>query len=273
MLIEKRLETLVQAVKKQGNLSYKEAIDMTGCSKDTVRRDFIKLSNKNLVSRTRGGIIFKEPPIYSYDKGLSAISPSSQLDSNANTASIKRFQEKRLIGKLAAQKIERNQTVMVDSGSTSLLMAKQFDLHTNFTLLTNCIRIATEMLHRPNIHSILLGGDLNLDTWSVMGPDALKMIKSYHVEILFLGAAAVSIDKGLLMSPYSTEAMLKKKMITLADRVILLADSSKIQKFALYSFANITEISTLITDKNLDPHVKEDLESLGIEVEIADDEQ
>ena len=272
MLIENRLESLLLAIKKQGSLSYEEAMEMTGCSKDTIRRDFIKLGNRNLAIRTRGGILFKESSIFSYDKGI--IEPNGNIDlyPDINNPAIKNFEQKKRIGKLAARKVKGNQTVMLDSGSTSLLMTKQLEKQQDLTLITNCIRISNELLHRPDIHSILLGGDLNIETWSILGPDALHMIKHYHVDMLFLGAAAVSIEKGL-MSPYSIEAMLKKEMIASAEKVILLADSSKIQKFALYSFAGITDISTLITDENISPRIRDELENLGIEVEIAADEE
>ena len=192
----------------------------------------------------------------------------TQLKSETSTPNVKHYEEKQQIGKLAAYMVKGCRTIMVDSGSTTLSMIKQLEKQQDLTIITNCIRIANELLNRPDIHTIIIGGDLNPETLSIMGYDALHMIKHYNVDILFLGTAALSIEKGM-MSPYSIEAMLKKEMITSANKVVLLVDSSKIQKFALYSFSEITNVSTIITDENIPRQIKERLENLGIEVLIA----
>nr|WP_321307077.1 DeoR/GlpR family DNA-binding transcription regulator [uncultured Sphaerochaeta sp.] len=268
MLIEKRLETIMFAVKRHGSLSYEEAIELTGCSKDTARRDFIKLCGENLVTRTRGGILYKDSSVFDYDKGYSDADTRIQLRAEATIPTIKNFNEKQQIGKLAAHMVKGCHTIMVDSGSTTLSMIRQLEKQQDLTIITNCLRIANELVNRSDIHTIMLGGDLNSGTLSIMGYDALHMIKHYNVDILFLGTAALSIEKGI-MTPYSIEAMLKREMIASANKVVLLIDSSKMQKFALYSFSEITNISTIITDENIPSQIKERFEALGIEVLIA----
>ena len=268
MLIEKRLEAILKEAQKEGSLTFEQAILLTGCSKDTIRRDFIKLSKMNLVTRIRGGILCRDTSIFAYDKGIVG-ETNRKCFQSINSGNIKNYDKKLAIAERAATKVCENGTIVLDSGTTPMLMINHIQKQDNLIILTNGIRIANELLHRPDIHTVLLGGDLNTESVNVVGPDSLAMIKNYYIDTLFLGAAAISITKGL-MSPYSMEAMLKKEMISSAGEVILLVDSTKIDKFAFFNFGQITDITTLITDDGISSSIVKELEMLGVNVEIVE---
>jgi DeoR/GlpR family transcriptional regulator of sugar metabolism len=267
MIIEKRLELLLQTVIEKGSLSYDEAMQMTSCSRDTVRRDFIKLNEKNLVKKTRGGIIYNTSSVLSYDRGIvdKALSGDEIKPAPEN---IKNYDCKLAIAHKAVELINDNETVMFDSGSTTLLAVRSLPERENLTLITNCLRIVNSLAKRQDIHTIMLGGDVTLETLNIVGPDTIDMLRKYHVDKLFIGVAAVSVKNGL-MSPYNLEAMLKSEMIKRADRVIVLADSTKINRNALYAFASLKDIDTLITDNRIDAQLLAELRSHDIEVLIS----
>jgi DeoR/GlpR family transcriptional regulator of sugar metabolism len=269
MLIEKRLEALLQAVTKNGTLSFDEAMRITECSRDTVRRDFIKLEEKKLVRRTRGGIVHIGSAIFSYDQGMAETSPGFRAVKYDDKETIKNFDAKNAIALRAVELIGDNEKVLLDSGSTTMLTARNIGPRIGLTILTNCIRVALELVGRSEFHTILLGGDLNTETLSVAGPDALGVIEHYHVDRMFMGTAAFSVDNGV-MSPFRLESMLKKTMMQAADEIVLLADSSKANRNALYSYARMDEIDILVTDSGIEETTAESLRGLGIRVEIAE---
>ena len=251
MFIEERLEKILQLVQQKEKITVKEANEYLEVSADTVRRDFARLSQKGLVLRTHGGIMARES--VSFDPGM-------------NAKIIKHQREKENIAKLAATLVQDSEIIIVDSGTTTEKIVKHVADLKDLTVLTDALNIAVESTKR-NINTIILGGIIRNSTLGITGPDAVEMIRHYHADKLFLGISALSISKGL-MTPNRMEAEIKKELIKIANEVIVVADSSKINSTALYSFSSMADISVLITDKNADKIFVDNLEEMNIRVLI-----
>ena len=103
---------------------------------------------------------------------------------------------------------------------------------------------------------------------AVLGSDAAAMIRNYHGDKLFLAVNAMTIEKGL-MTPNRMQADLKKELLKITNEVIVVADSSKINKTALFTFCSINDISVLITDAEADQEFLEEFKNRNIKVFIA----
>jgi DeoR/GlpR family transcriptional regulator of sugar metabolism len=107
-------------------------------------------------------------------------------------------------------------------------------------------------------------------TRSLIGPPAEDFFQVLQVDKLFLATGGVSIEKNTLTNPNMHEKSVKRKMMETAAEIILVADSNKFEKPALYSFGNLNDVDRVITDENLPADYKQRIEELGPEVVIGE---
>ena len=184
---------------------------------------------------------------------------------------LQRAAEKAAIARAAAALVVDNETIALDRGTTTFCVIEHLRAHLTLTVITYSLDAAIEIARRPNMSAIVLGGLVHEPTLSVVGPDAMAMVGNFHANTLLLGANGVSLELGL-MTPDRMEAELKTALIGISDRVVLLADSSKIHKRALVTFGSLKAVTTMVTDSGADPSFLEQLRQSGIEVIIAQQE-
>jgi len=255
VLIEERLEEILKIVNEEGSITVNQAANKLNVSIDTIRRDFIRLNNKGLVKRTHGGIVSKQNTIYEYSTKKD-ISPINNME------------KKIRIAKKASSLIADGDTIIFDGGTTTYELSKQLGPFQNLTLLTYGLNIACELTQTTDISIIIFGGMISKSSMAILGPDAVEMIKHYRGDKLFLAANAVDIEKGL-MTPNRMQADIKKELIKIANEIIVVADSTKLHKTALFSFCNFDVISKFVIDSEADSEFIECLQDKGIDVIIA----
>lgn len=227
-----------------------EAAELCNVSQDTIRRDFRKLAAESLARRTHGGIVLAE---------------EYAPDTSFRDRKVLHSEEKRRIGAEAASLLRPAETIAIDAGTTAVEAVPFLSAIPDLTILTYGLDVARAAVDSGMMSCIMLGGLIRANTYSAVGPDALAMLKRFQVTTLLLAANAISPDLGL-MTPNRMEAEVKQGLISIAQRVILLADSSKIGRRALVSFADFSDIDVFVTDKGADPTLLEKLEAQGIEV-------
>ena len=252
MLIEERLEEILKIVNEEGSITVNKAANKLNVSIDTIRRDFIRLNNKGLVKRTHGGIVSKQNTIYEYG-------------AKKETSSINNIENKIKIAKMASSLISDGDTIILDGGTTTYELSKCLNSFQELTLLTYGLNIACELSQNDSISTIIFGGIISNPAMAVLGPDAVEMIKHYRADKLFLAANAIDIEKGL-MTPNRMQADIKKELIKIANEIIVVSDSSKFYKTALFSFCNFDVISKVVTDSRADSEFINSLKLKGIEV-------
>jgi DeoR family transcriptional regulator, fructose operon transcriptional repressor len=253
MFIEERLNKILKLLEENGRVTVKEAIQFLDVSADTIRRDFSQLAEKGLVFRTHGGIMSKES--VSFDPGMAE-------------KVVQHRSEKELIAKKAAGLVHDSEVIIIDPGTTTEGIVKYLGENKNLTILTNALNIAVESTRR-GINTIIMGGVIRQSTLSIIGPDAIEMIKHYQADKLFMGVSGISISKGL-MTPNRMEAEIKKELIKVANQTIIVADHSKLHKTALCSFGSLEDIDVFVTDKDVDQELMKRLQEYEIEVVLAD---
>jgi DeoR/GlpR family transcriptional regulator of sugar metabolism len=217
---------------------------------DTIRRDFKKLSEKGLVVRTHGGILTKENFVYS--------------SSNAERKT-KNIAQKKAIGRKAAECISDSEIIAIDGGTTTIEVLEHVKDRHHLSIITYTLDIANETAKYPNITTIIIGGMLIERTHNIVGPEAVAMIKKMHADTLFLATEAIDLKRGL-MAPNSMDVEVKQALIEISERIILLADSSKINKYSLASFSPLEKVTTFITDAGADDTFIENVVQMGVHV-------
>jgi DeoR/GlpR family transcriptional regulator of sugar metabolism len=254
MFQEERLEKIINLLSHKKRLSVKHTSELFTVSSDTIRRDFDNLAEKGIAVRTHGGIVL--------GKGL-------MQEESQKQRFVQNYKQKEKIAQKAVSLIKDSEIIVIDSGTTTFMMTKYLSGFSNLKIFTNSISIASEISNNPNISTVVFGGEIRNSISSITGPDTINMCQRYHTDKLFLSITAVSLGNGL-MNPNRLESEVKMNLIKMANEIIVLADSSKINKVALFSFCSLNEISTFITDSNANNDFLDELKKLGISVITVD---
>lgn len=216
MNFEERKDIILQALKKKGKLSFQEIEALVDVAPTTIRRDLTTLEQNGALIRFHGGI--------KLDKGVAEFSMHKKSTMHIN--------EKKLIGKSAAELIQPNEFIFISSGSTTFQMIEHIT-DTSISVITNGIPHA-EALNKKNIRTFLLCGFLKEHTRSVAGSETVKLINSYHFDRAFIGANGIASNLDLL-SADTFEHEIKEAAIQNSKHSYILVDASKFDTTAMYA--------------------------------------
>ncbi len=235
-------------VVKVSNLSSK-----FGVSDVTIRNDLLQLEKKNILIRAHGGAM-------KYQR--------VGVDYELDIKSKKYIIEKQKIGKKAAELIKDGDTIILDSGTTTLQIAKNLSHLNDLTVITNSLNIAGQLVNLTNVNVIIPGGMLRRKSLSLIGSMAENSIKNYYCDKVFLGVDGIDTKYGI-STPNSEEAHLNNIMINISREVIVVTDSSKFSKKSFAFIAPLSKINTIITDNNIPEDEKLNLEQSEIKLLIV----
>ncbi len=224
-------------------------------SEVTIRKDLNTLKKRNLLTRVRGGAI-KHPETEAFQ------------DMGVDRKSLFHFKEKKAIGRLAASLINENETILIDSGSTTMEVAKNLDSFQNLTIITNALNIAIELSKYKRFNIIMLGGFLREASLSTLGSIAESILEKFYCDKLFLGVDSISIDKGLSTTNIE-EANINQTMMSISKQTIALFDSSKFNKRNFAFIAPIEKIDIIVTDENITREQKKQIKAMDIQLYTA----
>lgn len=227
----------------------------------TIRRDLNELHSEGRLRRVRGGAIAAEPNEAFGDPYFGLSGQLSQADNlELNLA------EKLAIGQKAASMIEDNDSIIIDGGSTTVHMTQHIEA-SNLMVLTTSIPIMTSLLGRSKIRILIAGGEVFQEQALVLDPYSHGIVNKFSATKLFIGAQAVTA-RGLMQ----TDPLLvqnEQQLISRAEKVILLADSSKFEAKASLSVCGLEAIDTVVTDSGLSERARKMLIDHDIEIVFA----
>lgn len=252
LLTEERRRAILEMIGRQGRVVISDLSRQFGVSAVTARADINALSERDLLVRSHGGAIRKH--------GVSVDFPLDVKESQHR-------EEKVQIGQAAAALVREGQTVLLDSGTTTLEVARALRDRklSRLTVVTNSLTIAWELSTVPELNLIMIGGILRHISRSFAGPQAQKLLADLRVDHFFLGVDGLEPEMGP-STPDILEAELNAAMIRAASEVTIVTDSSKIGRCSLSLIAPITSVHRIITDAHIAPQQRETLEAKGIEV-------
>lgn len=233
MLIEKRLQMILDIVNKRGSATVLDLTKQTSSSESTIRRDLNLLSNEGKIIKVHGGAI------------------ALKLNTKDEKVGIRREQnsrEKEEIAIFAASLIEDDDFVYLDSGSTIELMIDNIKA-VNATFVTNSI-FNIKGLTKNHLKAFLLGGEYKESTDAIVGEKALNELSKYNFTKGFFGTNGISKDRGFT-TPEIKEAMIKELAIKNTRECFILSDVSKFGKISAIKFADFDRVKVITNkDKN-----------------------
>lgn len=224
--------------------------ELLGVSKVTVRKDLDKLESKGLLRREHGYAVLN-----------SGDDLNVRLSYNYNV--------KRKIAEKAAELVQDNDTIMIESGSTCALLAEVLcQTKRNIKIITNSCFIANFLRQYDSCQIILLGGNYQPNSEVTVGPLLKQMVDLFHVDRVFAGTDGFSPEVGFMCKDMMRcEGV--QYMADAAEETIILTDSSKFSKPSLVHQLSLDRVSRVITDKELDAENRNLLGSFGIALDFV----
>jgi len=252
MLAIERHRQILDILASSRSLRTSEISAALGVSDETVRKDFEFLEARGELIRMHGG----------------ACRPEKVRRELAFTErqAIQR-DEKRAIAKVAASRIQPNETIFLDASSTALTVA-EFLPDLPLTILTNALNVLTALADRPNLDLMSTGGLFDPKSRSFIGLTAEKSLQRYNIHRSFLSGSGLDIIRGASESN-ARQAAFKERVIATSEEVVFLADHTKLGRKASFFFADLKDIHVVITDKGADPDLLRDIQSTGLQLELG----
>jgi DeoR family transcriptional regulator of aga operon len=249
-----RRESILQALTQYGTVQVAELVAQLGVSAVTIRSDLSALEKLGLATRSHGGAVLSRTPPPEH-----TIRQKDALN----------HEQKESIGALAATLVQPGDNIIIDSGTTTIPLARALRDASQVAVLTNGLNIAWELADAPGVDLILTGGLLRKQSLSIQGSQAEACLQAYSFDKLFLGVDGFDLEFGVT-THHEAEASLNRKMVERAKKIIVLADASKFGRVSLHRIVQLDRVHTVITDASISPEYREGLQQLGIELLIAD---
>jgi len=253
MNITDRHEFILKNLKETGKTTIEWLCETMKVSSVTIRKDLKVLEDKNLLFRIKGGASSSNP--YAIDRPL-------LVKESINS------EEKQKIALAALKLIKDNDSIMIGSGTTVYTLAKNLESQHLLTVITPALRVSLELSGKKNIEVLQLGGLIRLNSASVAGHYAMRILEEISCGILFLGADGIDLEFGISISNLP-EATLNQKMIENAQKIAILADSSKFGKRGLGKICELIDVDYIITDNKVSGSTVKAIEELGIKIIVA----
>jgi DeoR family deoxyribose operon repressor len=252
-----RWKSMIELLSKKEEVSVREIAQALEVSEMTVRRDLMDMESDRVIQRTHGGArLFNSASLVGENY---VIGEQTQ----------KNVQEKSIIGLKAASMVKANETIFLDSGSTTPFIAKYIERELPITVLCYTFLNALEFYSRKNTNLILSGGFFDRDSTVFHSSECYSFIKGIRADKAFISAAGVDSKLGLTTYFYF-EADMKKLMIQSAKQIILVVDSTKFGKTSISHFADLDQVHTVITDSAIRESDATMLREKGIDLVIAE---
>jgi len=267
---EERQQLIVELVAASGRASVTDLAERFSITTETVRRDLAALEAAGSVRRVHGG----------------AVSPEriSTTEESILERTVQRPSEKTRIAAAALALIpeDRSGSILIDAGSTTEALAGMLAARSaaatagtgtpgtdaELVVITHALPIAARLSGETGIALHLLGGKVRGLTQAAVGQSTVEAAGRIRPDIAFIGTNGISAAFGL-STPDPEEAAVKAAFVRSARRIVVLADSSKLDAETLVQFASLKDLDTVITNSNPSPALAAALSDAGVEVVVA----
>lgn len=261
MYAMERQELIERILLDDGRVSVVTLARRFGVTTETVRRDLAQLENAGAIRRVHGGAVVRER--------------ESTSEPTIAERSHRRSAAKAAIGRRALEVLgdRFHGSLFLDAGTTTLAVATQLGMHLTGTggraeVVTHAMTLAHTLADSRDAELTVIGGRVRGATAAAVGADTVRSIERLRPDIAFVGANGISASFGL-STPDPDEAAVKSAIVSAARRVVVVADTDKLGRELLVSFASLDEIDVLVTDAAPDETLAAALGEAGVEVRIA----
>lgn len=256
-----RWAAVLDLLATQGRLSVSETATQLGVSEATVRRDFAELARRQLVTRHHGGVVATS---VAYE--LPYRYRSSQGDDGLERVAAR-----------AASLVRRGQVVVLNGGTTTTATARALTSREDlagdgtaqaFTVVTNALNIAAEVVLRPHVQCVSLGGVARPESYEVSGPLAAQIVAQLWFDLAIVGVDGLSAAEGATCR-YEDEAAIVRAMIERSRRVVVVTSGAKLGRRTFAAICPAERIDRLITTAPEDDEQVLALRERGVEVDCV----
>jgi len=230
MLKAERQRAILSEVELHNRVQLSDIAEKLDVSIDTVRRDVKELDAKNRLRKVHGGAV---------SLGFANYSPSR--------ANVYALEEKMRIAGKAVGLLRDNSVILIDGGTTCLELARQLPASIELTCFTLALPVAMELLNKPNVQTIFIGGELSRDSQIAIGSNAIHNLSQIKVDFSFIGTGYVDTHLGLTDFDWDI-VQTKKAIIQASKRVVLLCISEKLNSQHRFKTCDLNAIDTMITE-------------------------
>jgi DeoR family transcriptional regulator, fructose operon transcriptional repressor len=245
-----RRSELLALIRSRGRLDVVGTPDLLGVSAETLRRDLRALEAQGLVRRGYG---------VAYPVESGAFESALELRSNINP------EQKLRIASALIPRIGEAQTLYIDEGYQTHLVAQRLPLDRPFTIVTSSLPIATLLAPRSNMQVVILGGRVRGNTLGVADHWPAEMLAKLTIDLAILGANGVTVERGMT-TPDPAVAAVKAAAVQSSVRRIFIGAHHKFGTSTFVKFADVSDFELLITGHELSASVTNRFASAGAHV-------
>lgn len=258
---QQRLNAVLELVIVRGSISISEIVAELQISAATARRDLNSLAEQRLVTRTHGGAMALGS---GYELPLQYKAPRNAV---AKTA----------IAEAVAGMVHFGDVIGLNGGTTTSEVSRVLGRTEHLmdpgdepgvTIVTNALNIAFELSIRPHVKIVVTGGVARRQSYELVGPLVGDTIRSLSLDIAILGVDGLSAQFGAT-TIHEGEAEVSRQLASVASRVIIVADSTKVGKSTFARICELEKIDTLVTDAPVASPMREAFDLAGVEVIVA----
>lgn len=232
MLAIERKNEILATLQKEQRVLVAELSQKYDVTEETIRRDLEKLEKEGFVKKTYGGAVLNN-------------NTNVELPLKIREKTNKK--EKQIIAKLVADMIEDGESIMLDSSSTSLMVAKNLKQQKKLTVITNSVEVLIELAGNKGITVISTGGMLRESSLSLVGKTAERALNNFNVDKAIISCKGLDMEKGITESN-EDEAEIKSVMRACAKKTILALDSSKFDNISFVRVMDLRSGDIVVTD-------------------------
>jgi DeoR family transcriptional regulator, fructose operon transcriptional repressor len=252
MYAEERHQAIAELVASRGRVAVTELASHFDVTTETVRRDLSQLEKLKLLRRVHGGAV--------------STRSVTMLEAQLPDRDQVNAEEKERIARAAVSLLpDGGGTLLLDAGTTTARLAAHLPTAEHWTVITHAVPIAAQLAPLAHVELHLLPGRVRAATQAAVGHSTVEAIGQLRADLAFLGTNGISVRHGL-STPDPEEAATKRALAAGAERVVVLADASKVGQERTVRFADLDDVDVLVTDDSIDIADAKAFEAAGLEV-------
>jgi DeoR/GlpR family transcriptional regulator of sugar metabolism len=251
MLTEERRQLILEQLRHDGKVVATELSVSLAVSPDTVRRDLRELGEAGLLRRVHGGAL---------PAAVGGLPYAIRLEQDQEA--------KAAIARATSRLLRRGQVILLDSGTTTLEVARHLPSDLAATVITNSPPVAVALADHPTVEVTVVGGMLDKEARALVGAATVESLRSVRADVLVLGVCSLHPEIGITVLDLE-ESYVKRTMIANAAEVVAVSSADKLGSAGPYVIAPLEELTYLVTDESASSEQLDAYREAGVEVVFA----
>lgn len=250
--VDIRRKKILEELRRNGRVYVAELSRSLGVTPVTIRNDLDALEENGYLLRMSGGAVYPN---------RSTVIKSGSTDESE----IAHLSEKKEIARAIMRMIRDGDTLFINSGTTTRLIASELTKLNHLNIVTNSLAVATVLESAPSFRVIMLGGELNTKYGFTYGDDTQEKLGRYHADWAILSVDGVDASRGIT-TYHAEEAVIDRMMLAGASQAVIAVDQSKLGHTGFMKVCDCSPQLQIVTNKLQDSTSAAELRKCGLTV-------